>query len=66
MEDQVDDSQPKSVKDLMKLFSNNASNSSESTVTIKRTVIDEGNIGKTGKNAPPRRAQTTATCGTDE
>ena len=49
----------------MKLFSNNNNDDASSQVTLKRTVVDEGNVGKTGKNAPPRRAQTAAPGTTD-
>jgi len=49
--DAVDDGQPKSVKDLLSIFGGANNAKRKSSVIIKRTVIEEGNVGKTGKKA---------------
>lgn len=57
-EQEIDDSQPKSIKNLLSIFGGSNDVKPVSRPMIKRTVTEDGNIGKTGKNAL-RKAATT-------
>ena len=50
-EQEIDDSQPKSIKNLLSIFGGSNDAKPVSRPMIKRTVTEDGNIGKTGKNA---------------